>query len=75
MKKLFIGIDFAKEKFDVVIISALGLEESGDRQLVHLRTTRTVSVSLSSGLKPTPLGHTRRNGCSAERIPVYAAMP
>ena len=32
MKKLFIGIDFAKEKFDVAIISALGLEESGDRQ-------------------------------------------
>ena len=31
MKKLFIGIDFAKEKFDASIIIAQGLEESGGR--------------------------------------------
>jgi len=31
MKKLFIGIDFAKEKFDASIISAQGLKESSDR--------------------------------------------
>lgn len=27
MKKLFIGIDFAKEKFDASIISACGLKK------------------------------------------------
>lgn len=32
MKKIFIGIDFAKEKFDVAIIEACGLKEFGDRQ-------------------------------------------
>lgn len=32
MKKIFIGIDFAKEKFDAAIIEACGLKESGDRQ-------------------------------------------
>ena len=30
MKKLFIGIDFAKEKFDASIISAQGLKETDD---------------------------------------------
>ncbi len=32
MKKIFIGIDFAKEKFDAAIIEACGLREFGDRQ-------------------------------------------
>ena len=32
MKKLFIGIDFAKEKFDAAIIDAVGLREFGERQ-------------------------------------------
>ena len=32
MKKLFIGIDFAKEKFDAAIIEACGLEEFGNRE-------------------------------------------
>ncbi len=32
MKKIFIGIDFAKEKFDAAIIEACGLKEFGDRQ-------------------------------------------
>ncbi len=32
MKKLFIGIDFAKEKFDAAIIDAIGWKEFGDRQ-------------------------------------------
>lgn len=32
MKKLFIGIDFAKEKFDAAIIEACGLHEFGSRQ-------------------------------------------
>lgn len=32
MKKLFIGIDFAKEKFDAAIIEACGLNEFGNRQ-------------------------------------------
>ena len=32
MKKIFIGIDFAKEKFDVAIIEACGLKEFGNRQ-------------------------------------------
>lgn len=32
MKKIFIGIDFAKEKIDVAIIEACGLKEFGDRQ-------------------------------------------
>lgn len=32
MKKLFIGIDFAKEKFDASIIDAVGLKEFGERQ-------------------------------------------
>lgn len=32
MKKLFIGIDFAKEKFDASIISASGLKETDVRQ-------------------------------------------
>ncbi|WP_294562627.1 IS110 family transposase [uncultured Bacteroides sp.] len=32
MKKIFIGIDFAKEKFDAAIIEACGLNEFGDRQ-------------------------------------------
>lgn len=32
MKKLFVGIDFAKEKFDAAIIDAIGLKEFGDRQ-------------------------------------------
>lgn len=32
MKKLFIGIDFAKEKFDAAIIDAVGLKEFADRQ-------------------------------------------
>lgn len=31
MKKIFIGIDFAKEKFDAAIIEACGLKELGDR--------------------------------------------
>ena len=32
MKKIFIGIDFAKEKFDAAIIEACGLKEFGNRQ-------------------------------------------
>jgi len=32
MKKIFIGIDFAKEKFDAAIIEACGLKEFGERQ-------------------------------------------
>jgi len=32
MKNLFVGIDFAKEKFDAAIIDAVGLKEFGDRQ-------------------------------------------
>lgn len=32
MKKIFIGVDFAKEKFDAAIIEACGLKEFGDRQ-------------------------------------------
>lgn len=32
MKKLFIGIDFAKAKFDAAIIEACGLHEFGNRQ-------------------------------------------
>lgn len=32
MKKIFIGIDFAKETFDAAIIEACGLREFGDRQ-------------------------------------------
>lgn len=32
MKKIFIGIDFAKEKFDVALIEACGLKEFGERQ-------------------------------------------
>ena len=32
MKKLFIGIDFAKEKFDAAIIKACGLRETGNRE-------------------------------------------
>ena len=32
MKKIFIGIDFAKEKLDVTIICAQGIEESAPRQ-------------------------------------------
>lgn len=32
MKKFFIGIDFAKEKFDAAIIEACGLKEFGARQ-------------------------------------------
>jgi len=31
MKKIFIGIDFSKEKFDVAIISAEGLNETAER--------------------------------------------
>lgn len=31
MKKIFIGIDFAKEKFDAALIEACGLKEFGDR--------------------------------------------
>lgn len=32
MKKLFIGIDFAKEKFDAAIIKACALRETGNRE-------------------------------------------
>ena len=32
MKKIFIGIDFAKEKFDAALIEACGLHEFGTRQ-------------------------------------------
>lgn len=32
MKKLFIGIDFAKEKFDAAIIKACGFKETGERK-------------------------------------------
>lgn len=32
MKKIFIGIDFAKEKFDAAVIEACGLKEFGERQ-------------------------------------------
>ena len=32
MKKIFIGIDFAKEKFDAAILEACGLKEFGNRQ-------------------------------------------
>ena len=32
MKKIFIGIDFAKEKFDAALIEACGLQEFGERQ-------------------------------------------
>ena len=32
MKKIFIGIDFAKEKFDAALIEACGLREFGTRQ-------------------------------------------
>ena len=31
MKNLFIGIDFSKEKIDVTVISAMGLEEMSAR--------------------------------------------
>lgn len=32
MKKIFIGIDFSKEKFDATVIKAEGVEERADRQ-------------------------------------------
>lgn len=41
MKKLFIGVDFAKEKFDVAIICAYGLEESGDRVYGTFKNDKT----------------------------------
>lgn len=40
MKKLFIGIDFAKEKFDAAIIEACGLKEFGDRQFGTFNNNR-----------------------------------
>ena len=32
MKKIFIGIDFSKEKFDATVIKAEGVEERAERQ-------------------------------------------
>ncbi len=32
MKKIFIGIDFSKEKFDATVIKAVGVEESAERK-------------------------------------------
>lgn len=32
MKKIFIGIDFSKEKFDATVIKAVGVEECAERQ-------------------------------------------
>ena len=32
MKKIFIGIDFSKEKFDATLIKAEGVEERAERQ-------------------------------------------
>ena len=32
MKKIFIGIDFSKEKFDATVIKAEGVEERAARQ-------------------------------------------
>ena len=39
MKKLFIGIDFSKEKVDVAIIFADGLSEMGNRVFNQFNTT------------------------------------
>ena len=32
MKKIFIGIDFSKEKFDATVIKAVGVEECAERK-------------------------------------------
>ena len=39
MKNLFIGIDFSKEKVDVVIVSAKGLSETAPRVYNTFKTT------------------------------------
>lgn len=39
MKKLFIGIDFSKEKVDVTVITAVGLSETAQRECCEFRNS------------------------------------
>lgn len=49
MKKLFIGIDFAKEKFDAAIIEACGLKEFGNREYGTFTNDKRAIDSSSMG--------------------------
>ncbi len=49
MKNLFIGIDFSKEKIDVTIITAQGLEELSARSLKHSLRQQVDIINLLDG--------------------------
>lgn len=51
MKKFFIGVDFAKEKFDVALIHADGFEELEERQYATFENTTKGYNSLMKWLK------------------------
>ena len=49
MKKIFIGIDFSKEKFDATVIKAEGVEERAERQHEVFDNKVSGSAAFSGG--------------------------
>ncbi len=75
MKNLFIGIDFSKEKIDVTIITAQGLEELSARSLKHSLRQQVDIINLLDGWRKTPLVWKEIHGSSVEKIQVITANP
>ncbi len=69
MKKLFIGIDFAKEKFDAAIIEACGLKEFGNREYGTFTNDKRAIDSSSNGSKRMRTSPWRTSGYSVARTP------
>ena len=59
MKNLFIGIDFSKEKIDVTIITAQGLEELSARMFETFPTTTSGYNKLVRWVEKNSLGMER----------------
>ena len=72
MKKLFIGIDFSKEKLDATIILACGMNEIGSREYGRFPNNTTATASYVIGLKQTLGIQLLRNGYSVEKTQVHA---
>lgn len=58
MKKLFIGIDFAKEKFDATVIEACGLKEFGCREHAAFANTAKGFRQFHKWVRSHAQGHT-----------------
>lgn len=71
MKKLFIGIDFSKEKLDATIILACGMNEIGSREYGVSQITLRATASYVIGLKQTLGIQLLRNGYSVEKTQVH----